>query len=201
MKNGSDMKKKLIVCVGALIAAQVLSGCYFLRELNWSKDIVPKGENTTATIGLQPSGADDDTHFFIVFVGKGAGFTPKAPVFDAANEHGLKEKLVPDSAIGDFLDENCQTFAPSGARRGPPGLGAWRTEDVVPSDKENKLVDAKLKIKRDSPNGGGGFGGLILTGEWVDDGDGNVEDPDASDDVISCTGEATTSFLLKGSNP
>lgn len=195
------MKKKLIVCVGTLVAAQVLSGCYFLRELDWSKDLVPKGENTTATIGLQPSGANDDTHFFIVFVGEGEGFTPKAPVFDAENERGLKEKLTPDSTIGDFLEESCQTFEPSASRRGASGLGVWRTEDVVPSDKETKFVEAKLKVVRDSPNGGGGFGGLIITGEWIDDGDGNVEDPETTDDDISCTGEATTSFLLKGNDP
>ena len=119
------MKKKLIVCVGTLVAAQVLSGCYFLHELDWSKDLVPKGENTTATIGLQPSGANDDTHFFIVFVGEGEGFTPKAPVFDAENERGLKEKLTPDSTIGDLLEENCQTFEPCTFRRGASGVGVF----------------------------------------------------------------------------
>jgi hypothetical protein len=71
----------------------------------------------------------------------------------------------------------------------------------VPSDKETKLVVAKLKAKRDSPNQGGGFAGLILTGEWVDDGDGVPEDPGSTDDAITCTGESTTSLLLKGNDP
>ncbi|MDX6585762.1 MAG: hypothetical protein QOI31_235 [Solirubrobacterales bacterium] len=194
------MGKKISAVVIALVATQLLSGCYFLRELNWSQDVVPKGKNSTATIGLQPSGADDDTYFFMGMVGKGSGFTPKAPTFDAENVAGLKEKLIADNSIGDLLDENCQTFAPA-VRRGPPGLAVWRTEDVVPSDKETKLVVAKLKAKRDSPNQGGGFAGLILTGEWVDDGDGVPEDPGSTDDAITCTGESTTSLLLKGNDP
>ena len=192
------MGKKVLAIVVALVAAQLLSGCYFLRELTWSKDVVPKGENSKATVGLQPSGAEDDTYFFMGIVGKGFGFTPKTPTFDAENVAGLKEKLTPDSSIADLIEENCSFFAPPIARGGFPGLAVWRTEDVVPSDKETKLVVAKLKAERDSPNGGGGFAGLIFTGEWVDDGDGEVDDPDSSDDIIECTGESTTSLLLRG---
>ena len=38
------MGKKAFAIVIALVATQLLSGCYILRELNWSKDLVPKGE-------------------------------------------------------------------------------------------------------------------------------------------------------------
>jgi hypothetical protein len=70
----------------------------------------------------------------------------------------------------------------------------------VSSAKQNKFVDAKLKVKRTSDDQSG-FAGVIISGEWLDDGDGVPEDPGATDDEIDCTGETTTSFLMKGNAP
>jgi hypothetical protein len=193
------MNRKLFAVVGALVAAQLLSGCYFLRELNWSKDIVPRGESTKATIGLHPTGSPETSYFFLGAAGEGAGFSFKAPVFDANDVTGQKQKLVEDDAIGEFIDEQCQTFAPPISRGGSAG-SLWRTENEVSSEQE-KLIVAKLKAKRNAPNQGGGFGGLVITGEWIDDGDGNVEDPESTDDEILCTGESTTSFVMRGTAP
>jgi hypothetical protein len=193
------MNRKLLAVAGALVAAQLLSGCYFLRELDWNKDIVPKGESTKATIGLQPTGDPEGTYFFIGAAGEGGGFSFKRPVFDAGDVTGQKQKLIEDNAIGGFIDEQCQTFVPPISRRGPGGV-IWRTENEVSSEIE-KLIVAKLTAKRDAANQGGGFGGLVITGEWIDDGDGNVEDPESTDDEIRCTGESTTSFVMRGTAP
>jgi hypothetical protein len=195
------MGKKILAVVVALVAAQLLSGCYFLRELNWSKDNVPKGESTKATIGLQSTDeAKFDSYFFLIAVGEGAGFTFKSPVFDAEDVTGQRQKLIADSSIGDFIGDQCQLFAPPISGRGPVEAPIWRTENEVSSDTQ-KMIVAELKAKRDAPNQGGGFGGLVITGEWIDDGDGNIEDPETTDDVVQCTGESTTSFLLKGNDP
>jgi hypothetical protein len=196
------MGKKVLAVVVALVAAQVLSGCYFLRELNWNKDIVPKGEDTTATVGLQPSGEPKSTsYFFMGATGKGVGFTLGRPVFDSKDVTGQKQKLIEDNSLGDAIGGNCDVFTPVRSVRGP-GVPSelWRTDEEVHAD-TNKMVQAKLKAKRNSANEGGGFAGLIITGEWEDDGDGIPEDPETSDDEIMCTGESTTSFILRGSNP
>ena len=155
-------------------------------------------KSTKATIGLQPSGDDAESYFFMGMAGKGAGFTPSRPVFDSENVTGQKEKLIVDDDLGEFVE--CSGFLAARAQRGPsPGALIWRTENEVSTAKETKFVDVKLKAKRNS-NDQAGFVGIIISGEWVDDGDGVPEDPDTSDDEIDCTGESTTSFLMKG-NP
>ena len=195
------MTKKLIVCVGVLVAAQLLSGCYFLRELNWSKDVVPKGENTKATIGLQPSGDEEADYFFMGLAGKGAGFTLGVPTFDSKDVSGQKQKLVEDAELNGLIGENCDLFIPQARRGAVGGSLLWRTEDPVTAAKEQRLVDATLKAKRQAPGEGGGFVGIFITGFWSDDGDGIPEDPASTDDEIECTGESTTSFLMKGTAP
>ena len=192
------MKKKLVVGVGALVAAQIFSGCYFLREINWNPDLAPKRESTKATISLQSSDEAEPSYFFLGETGKGDGFAFKRPVFDSKDLTGQKQKLIVDEEIGEFLDA-CQTFSPPVAR----GAGAptiWRTEDEVSDTDPEKFVELKLKAERAS-NVAGGYGGLIITGQWIDDGDGVVEDPESTEDQFACTGEATTTFLLKGQEP
>lgn len=196
--KGEIVKKKLLVIVGALIAAQVLSGCYFLREINWSKDLVPKNKSTKATIGLQSTDATEDSHFFLGMQGKGAGFSLKKPVFDSRDDANLKQKMVEDLSLGELIGSECDLFSPTGAR-GPSTGGIWRTDEEVKSVKAEKMLQVKVKAKRLS-NDSGGFAGIVVTGFWRDDGDGVAEDPGSSDDEFGCTGEATTSFLMKGNS-
>ena len=195
------MKKKLSIVIGALVAAQLLSGCYFLRELDWKKDIVPRGESTKATINLQPSGEEETSYFFMGMAGKGTGFTVKRPVFDVQDVTGQEQKLIEDNSLGEFIENDCGVVIPTGSVRGP-GIPSvlWRTENEVDGGRENRFVDVRLKAKRAS-NDGGGFAGVVITGRWIDDGDGVPEDPDTTDDSISCTGQSTTSFLMKGDAP
>lgn len=199
------MKKKLLVCVGALVAAQLLSGCYVLRELSWDKDKVPAGEKSTATLGLQGTGStvmarggsSDEGRFFLVVTGESSGdLTFKRPTFDSKDQTGQKEKLVEDQDLLNlaFDQGSCASAVPF-RQGGPPGL-LWRTEGDA--EETSKIIEAKLKAKAATDAEEGGFGGLILSGYWIDDGDDVVEDPASSDDDIGCVGVMTTTLLVKG---
>lgn len=54
------MLKKVSVALAALLAASLVSGCYVLREVNWSKDQVKKGESTNLRVGLIGFSSDND---------------------------------------------------------------------------------------------------------------------------------------------
>lgn len=205
------MGKKLSVIVFALVAAQIFSGCYVLREIGWSKDKIKEGEKTKATISLQSSNSGSKTlrgvagegRFFLAsFAEQSEGLSLKRPIFDVGNVIGQKEKLVQDDALADlvFTDENCPT--PVTARRGPgPSPDTlWRTEGDV-NENPNKFVDTRLTAKVANGAPGGGLFGLIYTGAWIDDGDGVPEDPATTDDEIFCSGIATTTFVVKGPLP
>lgn len=100
--------------------------------------------------------------------------------------------------LNGLIDDVCQLFVPPVRRGG--GTAVWSTQDPVTAEKPQKFVDVTLKAKRTS-NEEGGFGGVVITGVWADDGDGIAEDPGSTDDEIECTGESTTSFLMKGKSP
>jgi hypothetical protein len=206
------VKKRLLVVVGALVAAQVLSGCYFLRELNWSKDKVEPGGSSVARIGLQPSSdvmarGGDDGYFFLTVLGDGEGIDFNRPVFDTADVTGQREKLVRDNALRDFVYENgnCGPFGVFRERVERGGVPAilWRTANPINSAPSRKLLNAKLKATaaQDST----GFGGIVSTGQWIDNGDGVPQeedsDPNTQDDQIRCTGQTTTSLPAKGAQP
>ncbi|HYQ85560.1 MAG TPA: hypothetical protein VEP28_16410, partial [Rubrobacter sp.] len=59
-----------------------------------------------------------------------------------------------------------------------------------------KLFGANFKLK--TQQGGGAFGGFVQTGQWLDDGDGQPEDPASSDDRYNCSGISTTFVGTKG---
>ena len=198
------MKRKLLVCVGALVAAQLLSGCYVLRELSWDKDKVPAGEKSTATLGLHGTGStvmarggsSDEGRFFLVVTGGGSeDLTLRRPALDS-KEQRSKGEVFRISAIPNLLDQGSCAAPPRPFRQGgPPGL-LWRTEDDA--EETSKIIEAKLKAKAATDAEEGGFGGLILSGYWIDDGDDVVEDPASSDDDIGCVGVMTTTLLVKG---
>ncbi|MDQ2675411.1 MAG: hypothetical protein M3Y34_01260 [Actinomycetota bacterium] len=207
------MGKRVLAVVVALVAAQVFSGCYFLRELSWSVDKAKPGEKTVATVGLQPTGGPSmrllrgpgsgDSYFFLGAAGElTEGIEFKRPIFDSKDVTGQKEKLIADPELYDlaFEDGPCGSLITAPIRRGGgfpvPGV-AYRTEGTVSSD-TRKFVEAKQKVKVDNGAPGGGFFGLMFSGEWIDDGDGIPEDPETTDDEISCTGFSTTTFQVKG---
>lgn len=206
------MKRKLSVAIGALVAAQLLSGCYILREISWNKDKVNDGDKTTATIGLQPTGGSfgrvaargngTEGRFFLFAINENSeGVDLRRPTFDSGDVTNQKEKLTRDNALRDLAADGGCPIPIAFARQGPfSGGKVWRTDDDV-SSATNKFVDAKLKAKvaQDAPDGG--FFGLIASGIWVDDGDGVPEDPDSTDDEIDCTGFTTTTFQVKGTEP
>jgi hypothetical protein len=206
------VKKRLLVVVGALVAAQVLSGCYFLRELNWTKDKLDPGGSSTAKIGLQPSGSvmargGNDGYFFLTVLGEGNGIDFNRPVFDTSDVTGQREKLTRDNALRDFVYESgeCGPFGVfrERAERGNVPAILWRTESPISSAPSRKFLNAKLKAN--ASQDASGFGGIVSTGQWIDDGDGVPEeednDPNTQDDRISCTGQTTTSILVKGAQP
>lgn len=200
------MGKKLFAVVIALVAAQVFSGCYLLRELSWDTDKVKPGDKTTATIGLQGSGStmmargatEQEGRFFLVVLAESSeGIAIKRPTFDSNDQLGAKEKLIRDDALLEFAFDQppCDGLIPFRRQGTGPG-GAWRTESTVPNTE--KFIQAKLKaaVADDAP--GGGIFGLVASGEWIDDGDDIPEDPGSSEDEITCTGFTTTSFGVKG---
>ena len=204
------MGRKLFAVVVALVAAQVFSGCYVLRELNWDKDKIDPGEKSTATIGLQGAGntttaaiargaTGDAGRFFLAVVGEGSGgFDISRPTFDSKDQLGAKEKLTRDDELLDlaFDDGPCSGLLPFRRQQGAPPGRAWRTQDDVEST--NKFIESKMRAKVADDAPGGGFFGFVVSGQWIDDGDDVPEDPDTSDDEISCTGFTTTTFKIKG---
>src|SRR5690349_20025108 len=109
------MKKKLLVCVGALVAAQLLSGCYVLRELDWNASKIKNGDKATATLGLQGTdtntanifargGTPGEGRVFLAALGEGGdGLTFKRPTFDSTDQIGAKEKLTEDPDLRDLV--------------------------------------------------------------------------------------------------
>jgi hypothetical protein len=198
--------KKLLAVVVALVAAQVFSGCYVLRELSWDKDRVKPGETTTGTISLQggvnPARARGLTapqgHFFLAVAGENsAGLSFRRPTFDVKDQTGQKEKLTQDSQLFDLafdIGGGCTNFFTRRQQGGPPGQ-LWRTQDPVAD--ANKIIQAKLKAKAADSSPGGGLLAVVASGEWIDDGDGVPEDPASSDDEINCTGFSTTTLSVK----
>ncbi len=201
------MGKKLLAVVIALVAAQAFSGCYVLRELSWGTDNIKPGNTSTATIGLQ--GSEDtvrargltasDGRFFLTVIGEGSeGLTFKRPKFDSKDQLGEKQKLIRDDDLFDAAfsgGTSCSEFFPFRRQGGPPGL-LWRTEeDVRPS---SKFIQSKMNAKVENGAPGGGFFGVIMSGQWIDDGDDVPEDPGSSDDEITCVGFTTTTLGVKG---
>jgi hypothetical protein len=190
------MQKRVGVVVAALVAATALSGCWGLREAFWTKDKLQPREKTTLRVGLIPSGAGEPGRFFLGLLLKNAGMSFGPAKFDATGELGRPKKMVRDSelaqALGDF--GSCDGPFPL---PGTPNI-LFRTRGNVSSD-TRKFVDATMRARAAGGRQGGGAGGFVVTGNWVDDGDGVPEDPDTTDDVLECTGLSTTVVIKRGS--
>lgn len=192
------MKRKVLVIVAALVATQLLSGCFFLRELTWNKDKLAPGDKTNATISLQAIDDGPDGYFFVLPALE-SDLRYKGANFDQTRALGNRQRMVEDTVLGNEAFDQCVSLFAGPRLRGPGSdVTAFRTEGVVADNRENKFVEARLKVRAPgSSDAPGGFG-VVFTGIWVDDGD---EIPEADDDQIDCTGFSSTSLLPKGGIP
>lgn len=197
--DGGILSKKLIFAAAVLVAAQVLSGCYSLREFTWSDDRVEPNGGTRATVSLTPVDDGDDGHFFIRITGI-ADVSTKflRPVFDSRNQIGQRQSMVRDSVLASEAgDDGCQGIS---SVRGGGGSSAFfetafRTEDPV-SDATRKFIQATFN-SRVGQDAAGGFLGVVETGIWRDEDSDGV--PEADNDTITCSGGSSTSYVVKGS--
>ncbi len=187
------MGKRLSAIVIALVAAQLLGGCYGLRESNWTKDKVKPGKSTTFQAHLLGGGAADPTHFFILPRLESDDVSIRKPIFDTKEKLGPAKNLVEDAVLGQVAvntGEGCDAGASS--LSGQPR--AYKTANPVTSA-DGKFVDATFKAKVAGGATDAEVGGVVLVGYWDDDGDGIPEG--TNDDAINCTGFTSTAFLIK----
>jgi hypothetical protein len=190
------MRKRLLVVVGALIASTLLSGCWAMREASWTKDKVDPGEKTTLRVGLIPASEKENDRFFLGFLVKASNVQFGPAKFDATGELGRPKKMIRDATLRDVIsdDDLCGDQLP-----GEPNL-VFRTQNNV-TDDTRKFIEATLRARTQRGADGGGAGGYVFTGAWLDDGDGVPEDPDLSDDELACTGISQVAFVIKGGAP
>ena len=193
------MRRKIGAVVVALVATQLLSGCYLLRELDWSQDKVDSGESTTATIGTVGSDATEEGRLFVLGFFETEGFKLTGAKWDTTEKLGGTKELVRDDELLEIAgqDDSCFGGVPLRGVIGP-ATRLFRTNGVV--KETSKFVDASLKAKAPNGNQGDGMVGIVAMGQWIDDGDGTPEDPESSDDEISCTGSSSTAVFKKGQN-
>jgi hypothetical protein len=190
------MGKRLSAVVLALVAAQLLTGCYFLRESNWTKDRVKAGKSTTLEAKLI-GGSADPSHFFIMPRLEG-DVSIRKPHFDTQEKLGPQKTLVEDAVLGAVAVDSGQgcdaSIVPEPRRHGPqPASRAYKTANEIPAA-SNKFVTSTFKAKV-APSQTGAVVGVVYVGYWSDDGDGIPEGND--DDSINCTGFTTSAFMVK----
>lgn len=197
------MKGRIFAIVLALVATQLLSGCYVLRELDWSKDKIGKGEKSTARIGTVGANLGDPGRVFVLGFFDTENVSVKSAKFDTKKAIGKTKKLVADDELLSIAgnEDSCFGAVPvrRGAGGGTTGVKLFRSKGVV--KETGKFVDASLTLKAANNNDGGVAIGSVGMGYWIDDGDGVPEDPDASDDEIGCSGTSSTVVLKKGPSP
>lgn len=195
------MKGKIGAVVLALVAAQLLSGCYLLRGLDWSTNKVGPGDTSKATIELQGTGDEVNGRYFVYALLLGDGAKPKGGEFDSTEKVYNKAKdLVEDANLASVASvrASCQPPTSPIRRRGALEGYAFRTKGSV---KETiKFIESTLKVRQSGSSTDTGLFGWVFTGEWEDDGDDLPEDPESTDDIIECTGISSTNLGSKGSN-
>jgi hypothetical protein len=192
------MSKKVLLVVGTLVAATALSGCWAMREAYWTKDKLDPREKTTLRVGLIPSDGPDEGYFFLALLLKHSGLTFGPAKFDATGELGRPKKMVRDPELAQAIDDFDVCDSGPIQLPGSPNM-LFRTRGTVSSD-TRKFIDATLRARARGGRQGGGAGGFVVTGQWLDDGDGVPEDPLASDDAMECSGLANTVVIKRGTD-
>ena len=186
--------KKLIAVAVALVAAQLLSGCYILRESNWTKDKVSAGAASTFQAKLVGSGGEP-SRFFILPRLEG-DHSIRKPLFDTKEKLGPAKQLVEDAVLGQVAvdtGDGCDAAIVS-PRRGPTVPSrAYKTPNPVAAP-ANKFITSTFKAKV-SPTELTGLVGVVYVGYWSDDGDGIPEGN--AEDAINCTGFTTSAIVVK----
>jgi hypothetical protein len=184
------VKKRILAAAGAIAISAGLSGCIAFTGFHWTDDMPKPGKTTTGLIesrGIDSGSEPAEAYFYVSINGEGDGFTLKKFTFDAGDAIGEKGKMVADDTIEDYSSGECSPVS---------GGAIYRTQVQVSSAPLNKLIQTKFKVKID--DAGGGFGGIVSTGQWYDDGDGVAEDPTSSGDTYTCTGSTSTVMGSKG---
>ena len=175
-----------------------MSGCIAQTGFHWTDAKPKKGETTKGILelkGVEGSGAilrgvtPDQAYFYITLGGDGTGVTEKGFKFDTTEALGKAKKMVEDPSLASEAD----TCAPISAQV------AYRTKKPVPYSPVDELIEATFKVAISEE--GGGIGGYVASGQWVDDGDGIAEPSDSSDDRYECSGFTTTYMSSKGFGP
>jgi hypothetical protein len=193
--------KGLGIVLVALGSAQLLSGCYMVRGLDWSKDKVDSGEKTKATLELGGLRADfiSPNRFFVVLP-EPTEMRFKGGRFDTSKVFGQPQKLRRDDDLALVVATRSDCSAGLGpfVRQGPPPepYAVYRTNKIQPET--TKLLEATLTYKATGNNQAGGIFGTFVTGGWVDDGDGVPEDPEGGEDQVECIGGTSTTVEKKG---
>ena len=183
--------KRLTFAACAIAMSLGLSGCITQTGFHWTNAQPKAGKTTKGIVDLKgqpgPDGEPNKAYFYISLVGEGDGVTPKSFKFDPGNVLNAKGKMVDDPDVADFADTECGPVS---------GDLSYRTQAPVKTSPVDKLFQATFKFKM--ADEGGGFGGFISSGQWFDDGDGEAEDPGASDDTYECSGLTSTVVSTKG---
>lgn len=191
MRRGS-----LGLVVAALASALALSGCFLPRELDWTRDQVKPGKATTMKLSLMSEPGDRSVvgRFFMAFPHeKTKGIRLEKPRWDTTRVLGKRPKpMVRDAALATVLREAgvCDDYPDEKVR-------VWRTR-APQRGAGRKFVEVSQRAKVGKRAPGGGLFGMVLTGVWIDDGDGVPEDPSLGEDSYECSFPLTTSFGVRG---
>jgi hypothetical protein len=202
------VKKAVGAGILAVGLAFVLSGCFVMRTLTYTKDTVQAGEKTTAKISVIGTGSDmlaargvGDEHPFFFLASQAGSVLTNGGTFDTKGRFDGPVALKKDNVLRDNATEACESTTPAAARRGPPPFiyTAVTTEDPFDATNERKFIDAKVPIRAADANTVDAM--AIFMGTWVDDGDGEPEPQEASDDEYGCQPPYVTGIKIKGGGP
>lgn len=202
-----------------MILSTLLSGCFIMRTLTYTEDKVEPGEKSTAKVtvngetgemmksvatfddSVQAKGDDDEFPFFFLEANDDATKLTNGGKFDTGGVFAGPKALKVNATLVEVAAEECSLLIAK-AKQGPPepARSAVATEQPFDASNSRKIIEAKVPIKS-NPNAVGGVGYGLSMGTWFDDGDGNPEDPDTTDDEYECQPPYISTLVLKGGAP
>lgn len=204
------MRKRLGFVVGAMALTVLLSSCWVMQSFVIVDYTLDPGQSTRAKLTLRPMGeaykgvVTGARQFLIIGVSAIGGQNTDIGVTNArwgANGQfggpipmGVENNLV--TALGD----DCQ----GGGLNFDDITGALWKAFATPTNKNDRgkvesksVMDVALKAKAAAVDPGENYTIMGVAGAWQDDGDGNPESADTSDDFYVCWAIATASVHAK----
>jgi len=187
---------KALAAVAAIAAASILGGCITQTGFHWTDDSPKKNETVKGIVDLKGvetadvrrRGLEPEAYFFLLISAEGTDVDVKGFKFDPDKVLGPSVKMTEEPGVAEFANSECA-----------PPVGqevSYATEDPVAAEPPpNKAFDATFKAE--VGGSGAGIVGLVGSGQWYDDGDGNPEEPGSSGDTYECSGFATTVLATK----